>query len=188
MPSHPPCQHTHTHTCTSPALPQPDYDTRTHAHAHAHHQHPGKADLSLSWITDIHMAPCSQNNLIPLTPSLRVYNKAYVCVRFLSDSVWLIRGWNPQQVSSSPFHGFGLHCSFCTAVKEEEEEGGEGEITFSTGRDCTCIIHGMEMNLHRIYRFLITSALCHNEYAWWLQGDTDWLSSKMLLVKLNLLE
>lgn len=80
---------THTHTCTSPALPQPDYDTRTHAHAHAHahHQHPGKADLSLSWITDIYMAPCSQNNLIPLTPSLRVYNKAYVCVRFLSDSV-----------------------------------------------------------------------------------------------------
>lgn len=97
MPSHPPCQHTHaqthrahltiTHALHQPCLNRIMTHTHTHARAHAHHQHPGKADLLLSWITDIHTAPCSQNNLIPLTPSLRVYNKAYVCVRLLSDSV-----------------------------------------------------------------------------------------------------
>lgn len=63
----------------------------------------------------------------------------------------------------------GLLCSLswvqasslvCAAVKEEEEEGGEGEITFSAGRsNYTCIIHGMEINSRYIYRFLITSAL-----------------------------
>lgn len=37
--------------------------------------------------------------------------------------------------------------------------GGGGEITFSTGRGCTCIIHRMEINSRRIYRILITSAL-----------------------------
>lgn len=78
-----------------------------------------------------------------------------------------------------------------TAEKEEEEEGGEGEITFTTGRsDYICIIHGMEINSQCIYRFLITSALQCNEYAKRLGGATDWLSPKLslLLVKLNLVE
>lgn len=53
-----------------------------------------------------------------------------------------------------------------TAVSEEEEEGGEEEITFTTGRsDSTCIIHRMEINSHCIYSFLITSALWVDEYA-----------------------
>lgn len=93
------------HTCTTPALPVQDYDTRTHTHksAHARPRHPRKADLSLSWITDIHTAPCSQNN----STSHRVYNRACVSVTFLYDSVWFIRGWNPKQLTCS--HGsFGF--------------------------------------------------------------------------------
>lgn len=104
--------HTYTHTLHQLCLNRIMTHTHKHAHTHARHQRPGKADLPLSWITDIHTTPCSQNNLIPLTPSRWVYNKAYVCVRFLSDSVWLIHGWNPQQVSSPPSHGFELHRSF----------------------------------------------------------------------------
>lgn len=77
------------------------WHTLTSTNKHAHHQHPGKADLLLSWITDIHTASCSPNNLISLTPSLWVYNEAYNCVRCLSDSVWLICGLNPQQVFSA---------------------------------------------------------------------------------------
>lgn len=78
---------THTHTLQQLCLNRIMTHTHKHARTHARHQRPGKADLPLSWITDIHTTPCSQNNLIPLTPSRWVYNKAYVCVRFLSDSV-----------------------------------------------------------------------------------------------------
>lgn len=87
LPSHPPCRHTRTHTLHQLCLNRIMTHTHKHAHTHARHQRPGKADLPLSWITDIHTTPCSQNNLIPLTPSRWVYNQAYVCVRFLSDSV-----------------------------------------------------------------------------------------------------
>ena len=39
--------------------------------------------------------------------------------------------------------------------EEEEGEGGEGELTFSSAGRCdyTYIIHGMEINSHRIYTF-----------------------------------
>lgn len=123
------------------------WHTLMSTHTHPRHQHPGKADLSLSWITDIHTALCSQNNLIPLTPSLRVYSKAYVCVRFLSDSVWLIRGWNPQQVSSTRSHVLELQREFVSLwrrkrrreVKEKSPSAQVAVITHELFIGCELI-------------------------------------------------
>lgn len=174
----PPALSTHTHSHThsahltiTHALHQPCLNrimthTHEHAHTHAQHQHPRKADLLLSWITDIHTALCSQNNLIPLTPSLRGLQQG-LCLRQIS--LWL----SLTHSRLKPTAGLLYSLSWVWAstlvrisVKEEEEEGGEGEITFSTGRcDYTWIIHRMWINSHCIYRFLITSALWDNEYA-----------------------
>ena len=62
--------------------------------------------------------------------------------------------------SRSPLLALRASAVVLTAVKEDEREEGEGEITFITGRsNYTCIIHGMEMNSHCIYRLLITSQM-----------------------------
>lgn len=101
------------HLTIAHALQQPCLNRiMTRSHGLAHHRRPGKADLSLSWITDIHMASCSQNNLISVTLSARLYNKTCVfasefslthCDSFTDE----IHNWG---FSAARSHGFKPHC------------------------------------------------------------------------------
>lgn len=106
--------------------------------AHARQRHPGKADLSLSEISDIQTAVRSHSNVIMAAPSIQS-GEADV----QRDSLRVETRWSPPLPRFPACNG----------------GGGGGEITFSTGRVCTCIIHQMEINSCRIYRILITSAL-----------------------------
>lgn len=158
------------HLTIAHAPRQPRLDRiMTRARARAHRRHPGKADLSLSWITDTRTASCFRSGFTarPVSAS--------------DSSPTRPESFTVELRSRSRLLGAardGAH-SYCR----------EEEITFSKGRShFTCIIHRIEINSHCIYSFLITSALSRDEYAWWLEGDTDWLSCKILLIKLNLFE
>lgn len=124
------------HLTIAHALQQPCLDRiMTRSRGLAHHRRPGKADLSLSWITDIHTASCSQNNLISVTLSARVYNKTRVFASEISltRSDSLTDEIHNRGSSAARSHAFKPHC-WCTLrggrkVKEKSPSSQVAAIT-----------------------------------------------------------
>lgn len=117
-------------------------------------------------------------------PSSQFYNEARVCIRFLPDSLWLIHSWNLQQVSSAGSVGLSasLHCC------EGGREGGRWRRNHLHHRSQRFHMHyswdGNELTLHLLGFNHITD----DEYARWLEGDTDWLFYKVAWVELHMKE